>query len=363
MSRYVILGGFLGSGKTTTMVTLSDCVKEYGGRAAILVNDLGAKNLVDDSYTTAEADCSTGRILGGCICYQTENLMDQLRRFRDIDHADIVFSDIPGCGIGAMDHVYHKLNREYNGEFELCPFVAVVDPERLRAIMPEQADIHLPDEMRFLFDAQLKEAEVIVLNKIDILSKKETDRCLDFLQANYPHAKVFAISARYRIGVKDLLIHLMSHESTLPETDIGYGSTAFMKAEQKLSWYNRQVYLKRAHSFDGNAFSRDFMENVRERLIEAERNVPHLKVWGTTADGQMIKASLIGVDYPIEFDREAGANTEKLRFVINARATCESELLDRIMNTALETVAGQYNLTYQIFFTECFGMMDEGMDE
>ena len=136
MSKYVVIGGFLGAGKTTSMMALADVLKKQGKTPAILVNDPGAKNLVDGKFTEANGYLSLD-ITGDCICYQTENLVDRLRRFRDAEHADIIFSDIPGCGIGALDHVYHKLDQEYHGEFSLCPFVAIVDPARLRVVMPE----------------------------------------------------------------------------------------------------------------------------------------------------------------------------------------------------------------------------------
>ena len=184
MSRYVVLGGFLGAGKTTCMIAFSEYLSSLGRKSAILVNDLGSRDLVDGA-TTAEAGCCCDQVTGDCICYQTETLVDKLRRFRDSSGADIVFSDIPGCGIGSLDHVYHTLARSYPGEFVLCPFTAVADPERLRSIMPEQADLHLPEEMRFLFDAQLKEAELILLNKIDTLDEARRRECLDFLEQSY----------------------------------------------------------------------------------------------------------------------------------------------------------------------------------
>ncbi len=69
-----------------------------------------------------------------------DNLVDQLRRLRDKSGAAFVMSDIPGCGVGALDHVYHPLAKDHADEFRLAPFTVIVDPERLRMIMPEKAD-------------------------------------------------------------------------------------------------------------------------------------------------------------------------------------------------------------------------------
>ena len=358
MSRYVIFSGFLGAGKTTSMLAFAEHLSAAGHTPAILVNDLGAKDLVDGIYTEASGFCCD-EITGDCICYQTDELLSKLRRFRDSSGADVILSDIPGCGIGALDHVYHTLSRLYPGEFTLCPFAAVADPERLRRLMPGGAELHLPEEMDFLFDAQLREAEVILLNKIDTLSPAQREAYADFLTKSYPHAKLLLLSAKTGEGVPAAAEYLLSAESTLPNPDVGYGSEAFFAAERRLSWYDRRAFVRSAAPFDADAFLSDLFEAVREKLRAAERNVPHLKAFAE-GDGQHAKASLLGIDYPTEFDCRFSAPQTELRLVLNARAACESEVLDFLMDAALRETCAAYGAKLRVFFTECFGMMDEG---
>lgn len=360
--RFMVVSGFLGAGKTTSMIAFSEYIDQHYGKAAILTNDLGAKNLVDLEYTSSSSSCCVTPITGDCICYQTENLVDKLRRLGDIEHADIIMSDIPGCGIGALDHVYHKLNNEYTGEFELAPFVVITDPERLRMIMPEHADINLPEEMRFLLKSQLKEADAIVLNKIDLLNENEIQQYLDMLKSTCPDTPVFAISAKDKTNIKEVVDFIMTNKSNLKVVDIGYGGPEFIAAESKLSWYNRNFFVKTQDesTFDGNEFVKDYIEKIREKLIANKRNVPHLKVFATAKDDDYNKSSLIGVDYEILYDSKIKEDFNKLKVIVNARAACESKLLDQIMDEALEEASNKYNLDCQVYFTECFGMMDEG---
>lgn len=359
MARYVVIGGFLGAGKTTSMLAFSGEIRKRAMTPALLINDLGSRNLVDAAFSAASG-VAQAEVTGGCICYQTDNLVDKLRRLRDRDHAEIIFSDIPGCGIGGLEHVYHGLAREYPGEFDLCPFTAVVDPERLRAVMPERADLHLPPEMLYLFDAQLREAELILLNKTDLLSPEETARALAFLAENYPHAKALPLSARTGAGVSEAVDWLLANRSALPMPDIGYGGEAFLAAERRLSWYNRQFQAVAESPFDGNAFVEDLMETVRGKLRRIGRNVPHLKLMASTPDWLSAKASFLGIDYPVEFDWRFDAPVTELRVIVNARAACESDRLDSLMDEAMRGSAKRFGLRCQVFFTECFGMMDEG---
>ena len=48
--RFMVVSGFLGAGKTTTMIALAEHLNKTYGEAAISANDLGA-NLVDTNLT------------------------------------------------------------------------------------------------------------------------------------------------------------------------------------------------------------------------------------------------------------------------------------------------------------------------
>lgn len=102
------------------------------------------------------------------------------------------------------------------------------------------------------------------------------------------------------------------------------------------------------------------IEGIRMGLIERKRNVPHLKTFATSGNGDFNKASLIGVDYDTEYAQEFLRDHKNMRMIINARAVCESRPLARLMDDALDEVCDKYDLDCQVFFTECFGMADEG---
>lgn len=359
--KFMVVSGFLGSGKTTSMIQFADYLYHQDKKAAIISNDLGAKNLVDAIYTSLAGCCSTA-MPGECICYTTEALVDKIKRLSDVEHADLVMSDIPGCGVGALDHVYFKLNREYPDDFELAPFTVVCDPERLRAIMPEHADINLPEEMNYLFRTQLLEADVIVLNKIDTITEEEKKKCVEFLNEEYKDIPVFTISAREKSGIGELVDYLMTHQARLVDVDTGYGGEEFCAAEAKLSWYDCRFFVKKSEQFDGNQFVEDYTEVIRKKIKEHGKNIPHLKIYLSSVEEEtdFAKVSLVGIDYETEHDHKLGKAYEKYTCTVNVRAACESDLLDVLMKEALDEMKEKYELECRVYATECFGMMDEG---
>ena len=365
-TKYMIFSGFLGSGKTTAMIALARAVNARDQKegepshVAIIANDLGAKNLVDADYTRT-ADVPIDEIPGDCICYITDDLVYHINRLAEAG-AGLVVSDIPGCGVGALNHVYVPLKEKYPGRFDLLPLVCLVDPMRLRMILPQREDIHLPEEMRFLLNAQLAEADIIVLNKVDLIDDEERESDLAFIRTAYPDIPVMSISARTGEGIDELVDYLLSHEANAEVRDLGTDSEEFDAAEAQMCWYNRRFFAEErdGKNIDFNVVIEDFMEAIREGLIEAKRNVPHLKLFAAGEGDDFVKCSIVGIDYDLEFDRKLDRNYSGIAIVVNARAVCESETFGDIVEDAMDAIKAAHNLKCRVIFTECFGFADEG---
>lgn len=363
-TRYMVTSGFLGAGKTTSMIAFAREIKRRGlGNPAIIANDLGAGNIVDAEFCAA-AGVMTLPVSGGCICYQHENLVGKIHQL-EAAGADIIFSDIPGCGIGARDHVYMELEEKEQGEFHLMPFTCIVDPERIRMIMPEQADINLPEEMKFLLDAQMAEADLIVLNKTDTISEAEAQRICEFITDIYPKTPVMTMSAMKGTGVGEVADYLLENRSAAEHREIGYESQAFIDAENRLSWFNTRVYMQQREdrNLDFNIVIGDIFEGIREGLKKHDSNVPHLKMFAADSEEELtdfFKASMTGVDYDVEYDRRLQRRYSALSLIINARCAADPVVMADIVDDAVEAVSEKYNMKVRTFFMETFGMMEEG---
>lgn len=363
-TKYMVVSGFLGAGKTTAMIAFARNINGRGlGNAAIIANDLGTGNIVDAEFTAA-AGINTLPISGGCICYQHDNLVGRIHQL-EASGADIVFSDVPGCGIGAMDHVYIELKEKEQGQFELLPFTCLVDPERIRMVMPENADINLPEEMKFLLDAQMAEADIIVLNKTDTINEEEIKSIEAFIKSVYPDKPFMAMSAIMGTGVSEVVDYILDNRSEAPHREIGYGSDEFIAAEDKMSWYNTRVYMEQREekNLDFNRVFEELFAGIREGLKKTGGNVPHLKMFAADSDEELtdfFKASLIGVDYDVIYDRKLDRQYSALSMIINARCAEKPVVMADIVADAVDAVAHKYNMKVRTFFMETFGMMEEG---
>ena len=65
-ARYIMVGGFLGAGKTTAILRLAEMLRDDGQRVGLITNDQSV-NLVDTAVLAAHG-FPVEEITGGCFC-------------------------------------------------------------------------------------------------------------------------------------------------------------------------------------------------------------------------------------------------------------------------------------------------------
>ena len=351
MRRFAVVSGFLGSGKTTLMMALTKQGKRDGVCVHMISNDLGNQSLADHRYASLSG-CPSSELVGECICYQTENLVEHLHSLYEEQGAQLVLSDIPGFGVGALEHVYHTLNSSYPDFCTLAPFTVVTEPERVRQLMKDEAG-----DLAYLLDTQLVEADLIVLNKQDLVSEDELKEMCGYLEKKYPAAQVLAVSAVSGEGLHELLQALTEQEASMHRPDIGYGGEAFQASMSKISEFYEQYHVSVCcDTFDGNAYLKDLAQAIRGSIREKGAVLPHLKLLAYSEDKDYAKADLLGIDREIELAHAFAKPCTDLGVMLNGSALCPADVLDELMSTCIAQISKKYQLEVTTFKKECFGM-------
>ena len=351
MKKFAVFSGFLGSGKTTAMMALTRFYGERFGRAAMISNDLGEGVTLADHRQAQLAGCRALQITGECICFCHDVLTERLETCWD-EGCELVVSDIPGFGVGAQEHVYHGLTRSFPGRFDLAPFTVLVEPRDLALLRDGKAG-----EMGFILDAQLREADLIVLSKCDLLDAGERDTSLAWLAERYPWTKQLAISARDGTGLEALALALRGGEASLRHPVIDYDADGLQDAMGSLSEYYLQYRaLVCCDDFDGSAYLAELAEAARTALRSAGREVPHLKLLAWTPEGDYGKADLLGLDRPLEMPHRFARPCTDLAVLLNASAVCPEDTLDRLLQDAVTAVSERFRLELTVFLKDRIGL-------
>ena len=212
-----LLTGYLGSGKTTLLNHILS--NQEGYKIAVIVNDIGEVNidasLIEKGGIVNSKDESLVPLQNGCICCTLKtDLMEQISEIIDSKKFDYIIIEASGIcepipiaqTICAMEDAY----KEYNMP-KLCyldSIVSVVDAKRMvdefcngKDLLNDKID---EEDIENLIIQQIEFCNVVILNKIDEISKEELQNVRQVIKTLQPKAEI--IETNYsKVDVKNIL--------------------------------------------------------------------------------------------------------------------------------------------------------------
>ena len=171
-----VIGGYLGAGKTALLNHLLR--NKEGRRYAVLVNDFGSLN-IDAGLIESQQD-NVIRLDNGCLCCTlVTGLADTLNKVRQMEPwpEHVV---IEASGVADPIRIGHYA---YVAPFRPEAVLVVADAETLRE----------KGESRFVGEAvirQLRGADLVLLNKVDLLAPAELELVHAWILQKAPEARV-----------------------------------------------------------------------------------------------------------------------------------------------------------------------------
>jgi G3E family GTPase len=173
-----LIAGFLGAGKTTLLNHILS--GDHGVRAAVLVNDFGAINIDAKLIVGVEGD--TVNLANGCVCCTIRDdlvgaCLGLLQRPERPGH---LFVELSGVS-DPVPVLNTFLETQLVHAFSFSSILSVVDAEQLP---------RLEGEMSRLARGQIGVADVVVLNKTDLVSEDELARVKQLVQLVTPGSRI-----------------------------------------------------------------------------------------------------------------------------------------------------------------------------
>ena len=175
-----VIGGYLGAGKTTLVNHL---LRERGGRRlAVLVNDFG--DIAIDQDLIESTDGQVQRLAGGCICCSFgSDLVGALMAMPAMEpRPDHILIETSGVAIPGMVGQAVRLVQALT----LDAVLVLADASTLKA---RAEDAYVGDTVQ----RQLREADLVLLNKIDLVEPAELERLGAWLHVLAPRARVVPV--------------------------------------------------------------------------------------------------------------------------------------------------------------------------
>ena len=315
----VFISGFLGAGKTTCIGWLARKLARAGKRVAIVSNDQ-SDGLIDSQLAGLHS-AGSAQVAGGCFCCKSGELVEILKRQTAELRPDVILTEPVGSCTDLTATLLHPLREIYKLPMEIAPLAVVVDARRARAHFAGRR-MGLAKEVGYIWQKQLEEAEIIVLNKVETLSAKSADDVQARVTKAYPKARIFCACAMTGAGMDEWTDAVLVTRTQAGKT-MAVDYATYAKGEALLGWVNMEARVKAGGVFEPVKLLLRLTEIVRRALGKQGAEIAHFKMSFAPTRGRKDALSVVNVtmgDEPARLAHLGAVEAVSGKVLVNLRA-------------------------------------------
>ncbi|MCQ2052702.1 MAG: hypothetical protein MJZ03_02030 [archaeon] len=347
-TRMLVLGGYLGAGKTTLAVNLARYLKKKHNKfVSIIMNDQG--NVLVDTEYSRNAGFNTNDITGGCFCTNFDKFILSARTLVSSHNPDVIIAEPIGTSTNVMSSVIAPMKLLHPDEFSISPFVVVVDCVRALSILSEKNQKNV-DTVSIIPTHQIRDAEVIILTKTDLVSKDTISEIRVAIEKIISGIRIIETSSMDLRNIDDIVNIILSDEIST-KTPSGEKNSGFVFEKAKLGWYSGTFNITPSENVDMYSLETELMKRL---AMEYDcKSIVHVKVLIESPEA-VAKMSL--VQETMQVDDVYGSRYIKTpgRLILNARVISPPKRLKETITALINSVVSRYSLEFTKVEEECF---------
>jgi len=197
--KVFLIGGFLGSGKTTTIIKLINRLAADGKKISLIINEAGKVSI--DAATLEAAGISSKELTNGCICCTLAiNLKTAVTELSKTQNPDVLILESPGL---ALSHQVRDELLDINVMMTFAPVITLIDASRFT--------VGISQALNFT-ENQMDEAEIIGINKTDLVSEEKIKSIESYLKEKHPDVYTLRMSAAHEDAAIDKIYELIKRD-------------------------------------------------------------------------------------------------------------------------------------------------------
>ena len=327
--RLFFVGGFLGSGKTTAIQQAVLYLRRNNRKAGVITNDQGAQQ-VDTQFIKGQ-DIPSEEVGDGCFCCNYNDLEISIESLKLNDRPEIIFAESVGSCADLAATVINPLLSFNPDEFQVVLSV-FADIRLLIRFLQNEKDIFY-DNVNYIYEKQLEEADIIVVNKTDLLTPEQLHKAKKLIDEEYGDKTILYQNSLSPENIEkwiSLICDEFRNDALRPSLDIDYD--IYGAGEAELAWLDEEIGIA---SDDNGAVNAGYLliEKIYDKIISRAYPIGHLKFLMDNGRQQQ-KISYATIADP-EIRETLFAETGRLIILINARVQVVPELLEELVEEAI----------------------------
>jgi hypothetical protein len=331
--RLVLVGGFLGAGKTSLLLAAATRLRTAGRRVGVITNDQGGE-LVDTRLVEA-AGFDAEEVTGGCFCCRFTDFVQSAERLLAIG-PDVILAEPVGSCADLSATILQPIKRFYDDRFRLAPLTVLVDPARAEELLGTQADANLS----YLFRKQLAEADLVRFSK--------ADRHTQF--PALPGVTARPLSAHTGEGVGEWMDEVLQDTAAAGSRLLEIDYQRYAEAEASLGWLNWQADVRLRRPLTPASLVGPLLDHLDRSLTREGVAIAHLKIFAQCGAGYVRAGICRNGEEPSVDGALDAPPASRHELVLNLRAGAAPGTLDAAVDEAAGELPGKVRVLYRQSF-------------
>ena len=348
--RYIMIGGFLGAGKTTTVGRLARHYMGQGLRVGIVTNDQ-TTDLVD-THSLRSQGFDVGEVAGSCFCCNFNALTDTVEGLGQNQLPDVILAEPVGSCTDLVATVIRPLVQVYGKPLDVAPYGVILKPSHGLKILRGDTKRGFSPKAEYIFRKQLEEADFILINRVDELPPAEIDELESLLRAEFPEQPILRVSAKSGQGF-DALTEMLAQQGQFGQRVMEVDYDIYAEGEAELGWLNSQINVVSSQPFDLDALLLDIIGRLHQRFETIGAEAAHLKTIGL-CDGSYAVANLVSNATGPELSLPSKTLTKSANVVVNARVATDPAELETFVRGEVAAACRAFGASHEVTTLQSF---------
>ena len=347
---FIMIGGFLGAGKTTTLARLARFYLGRGQKVGLVTNDQ-AQDLVDTTSLRAQG-FPVEEVPGACFCCRFNDLIGKVEQLETSQRPDVILAEPVGSCTDLVATVVQPLKDLYGNRFEVAPYPVLFKPSHGLRILKSEENAGFSPKAAYIFRKQLEEADAIVLNRLDELDAAMLAELTDLVQTAFPGTPLLRLSATTGQGF-EALTELLDQRGSFGRKILDIDYDIYAEGEAELGWLNSSIRITADKPMSVDEFLLDAVDRLHEALNRLGGEVAHLKAIALS-DVSFGVANLVSSASRSELSLPSRGMVKELDLIVNARVALDPELIAEQVRRTVTAACMQRGATPQFHTMQSF---------
>lgn len=329
-----IVGGFLGSGKTTAIKNAAKVLTAKDQKVGIITNDQGGypedTSFVNANYSPAD------EVINGCFSSNFDSLSDKIASLNQDLQPDYIFAESVGSCTDLVATVLKPLMIFNKSIFESVTLSIFVDVRLLISYLKGDK-LLFGDDVTYIFGKQIEEADLLIINKIDLLGEADFPT-LKRLVDNKLKDKIMIISQNsFNPQNIDNWLNTINSLPSRKRESLVINYQSYGKGEADLTWLDEEISFTSSKTKAGE-FAIRFIESVMMDIKQKQIPIGHIKFMLVNGE-QAQKISFTAI-YDEDWKKNLlPVSSNLVKLMMNARIESTQDMIRTIIQNGIAFVS------------------------